>query len=159
MLLATRIPISLLLNHPRRTWTRTRSARNIHTDPGIAVIGLDASITVVPGCGVAAIDAGAVLRVAGLGVTVALASLTVREVPEARLALAAGSTVGIGAALAPASLHVAEIVQGTDAVAIAGNATLWAEAVGAGRATIASSPNDIGLAGAYAAIVLAEQAV
>ena len=108
---------------------------------------------------VPAVDARASLGVAALGVAVALASLAVREVPEAGLALAASSAVCVRSALASASFNVAEIIQRPYAVAVARDAALRAKTVRSRRATIATSADDVLLARASAAVIFAEQTV
>lgn len=108
---------------------------------------------------VSAVDTRARLGVAAFGVAVALASLAVREVPESGLALAAGSAVGVRSALASASFNVAEIIQRPYAVAVARDAALWTKTVRPGRATIATSADDVLLARASAAVIFAEQTV
>lgn len=106
---------------------------------------------------VTAIDAGSSFRVAAVGVSVALASLTVREVPEAGFALAAGSAVGVGTALAAAGLDVAEVIEGTDAVAVARDTSLGAKSVRSRRATVATSAHHVRLARTHSTVVLAQK--
>lgn len=137
--------------------TRTRSARYIHANPRIAIEIVDATIAIVPGGEISAVDAGPGLRVTAVRVPVALTTLTMWEVPKARLALAAGPTVSVGATLAAASLDVAEIVEGADAVAVARNAALRAESIGSRRATVATSADHVRLARAHPAVILTQK--
>lgn len=137
------------------TWAGTRSARYIYADPRIAVEIVDASVAIVSGGGVSAIDASSSLGIAAIRVSIALAALAVREVPEAGLALAAGSTVGVGTALAATGLDVAEIIEGTDAVAVARDAALGPESVRSRCAAVATSADHVRLARTHSAIVLA----
>ena len=109
----------------------------------------------MPGGEISTIDAGSGLRVATVRMSVTLTTLAMREVPEARLTLTAGSAVGVGTTFASSGLDVAEIVECTDAVTIAGNASLRTESVGSRRATITTSTNYIWLARAHPAVVLA----
>lgn len=102
-------------------------------------------------------DASPGLGVAAVRVSVALAALAVREVPETGLALAAGSAVGVGPTLAPAGLDVAEIVEGADAVAVARNASLGPEAICSRRAAIATSTDHVWFARTQSAVVLAQK--
>lgn len=111
----------------------------------------------MPGGEISAVDASPGLRVAIVRVSVTLATLTVWEVPEARLALTAGPAVGVGTTFAAASLDVAEIVEGADAVAVAGDASLWTESVSSRRATLATSADHVRLARARSAVVLAQK--
>lgn len=111
----------------------------------------------MPGGEISAVNAGSGFRVAAVRVSVALATLAMWEVPKARLALTAGSTVGVGATLAAAGLNLAEIVEGADAVAVARDASLRAESVGSRRATIATSADHVRLARAHPAVILAQK--
>lgn len=106
---------------------------------------------------VPATGTGAGFRVAAVRVPVALASLAVREVPEAGLALTAGPAVSVGTALAATGLDVAEVVEGAYAVAVAGDASLRSESVRTRRATVATSAHNVRLAGTHPAVVLAEE--
>lgn len=113
----------------------------------------------MPGGIVSATDTRAGLGVATLGVAVALASLAVREVPEARLALTASPPIGIRPTLASASFNVAEIIQCPHTVAVARDATLWAKSIRSRRATVATSADDVLFARTNAAVIFAEQTV
>lgn len=100
-------------------------------------------------------DASPGLGVAAVRVSVALAALAVREVPETGLALAAGSAVGVGTALATSGLDVAEIVEGADAVAVARDASLGPETVRSRRAAVATSTDHVRLTRTQSTVVLA----
>lgn len=104
---------------------------------------------------ISAIDASPSLGIAAVRVSIALAALTVREIPETGLALAAGSAVSVGTTFAAAGLDVAEIIEGADAVAVARDAALGSESVRSRRAAVATSADHIRLARAHSAIVLA----
>lgn len=107
---------------------------------------------------ISAVGACPGLRVAAVRVAMTLAALAMRKVPKARLALTAGPAIGVGTALATAGFDVAEIIEGANAIAIARDASLWAESVGSRCATVATSANHVWLAWAHPAVVFAQKA-
>lgn len=111
----------------------------------------------MPGGVVPAIDASASLGVAAVGMSVALAALAVRKIPETGLTLAAGSAVGITTALAATGLDVTKVVESTDPVAVARNTTFGPESVRARCATIATSADHVRLAGTHSAVMFAKK--
>lgn len=139
------------------TRTRTRSTSYIHAYPRITVEIVDATITIVSGSEVSTINTGAGFRVTIVRVSVALAALAMREVPETGIALTAGSAVGVGVTLAATGLDVTEIVEGTNAVAVAGDASFRTETVRSRRAAVATSANHVRLARTHSAVVFAQK--
>lgn len=139
------------------TWTRARPAGYVDADSRITVKGIDATVAIVPGGVVSATDASTGLGIAAVRVSVALAALAVRKVPETGFALATGSAVGVTATLATTSFNVAKVVESTDPVAIARYAAFGTESVRARCATIATSADHVRLAGAHSAVIFAKE--
>lgn len=150
------VPTSRIVNS---TWTRTGPAGYVDADSRIAVEGVDAAIAVVPGGGVSAVDASTGPGIAAFRVSVALAALAVREIPESRLTLATGSAVGVRSTLATPGLDVAEVIEGSDRVAVAGYAALRSETVSARSTVVAPTADDVRFARTTAAVVLAQKTV
>lgn len=135
---------------------RTGPARDVHVQSRVSVVALAAAVAVRALRVVSAIVAYAGVRVAGVRVPVAVAPLAVGEPPEADAALVALAPVRVGPALALAAGRVAEVVQRADAVAVAGQAALRAEAVVAGGAPVAAPAHHVRLALAGPPVFLAQ---
>lgn len=138
------------------TWARTRSTWNVHTDPRITIICLNASITIVSSSIISAIDTRTSLGITTFSMTIALASLTMREVPKARFTLTARSSISIRSTLASSCFNIAKIVQRSYTIAITRYTTLWAEAISSRRATITASANNVWFTRTNTSVTLTE---
>lgn len=125
------------------TWTRARSTWNVHTDPRIAIICLNASITIVPSSIISAIDTRTSLGITTFSMTIALTSLTMREIPKARFTLTACSSISIRSTFASSCFNIAEIVQRSYTIAVTRYTTLWTKTISSRRATITAPTNDV----------------
>ena len=131
--------------------TRAGPARDVHSETRIAVVSVQAAVAVEFRGEVATFDAFAGARVAPIGVTVALAPLTGRKVPESGLALVACAAVSVGPATALSAAHVAKVVQRSDRITLARSATFRTESVRSRSALVAFAAHDVRFALALAA--------
>lgn len=138
------------------TWARTRSTWNVHTDLRITIICLNASITIVSSSIISAIDTRTSLGITTFSMAIALASLTMREVPKARFTLTARSSISIRSTFASSCFNIAEIVQRSYTIAITRYTTLWAEAISSRRATITTPANNVWFTWTNTSVTLTE---
>ena len=139
--------------------TGTRTTGDVHSQSRIAVEGVQTAVAIESVARVAAVEAASRLRVALVGVAVALAALTRREVPESWLALVAHASVRVGSAATQTAAGVAEAVQGPDRIALAVGAPARTEAERSRCALIAAATDHVGFALALTAQRVADAAV
>ena len=103
-----------------------------------------------------AVETSAGLRIANVGMAVAVTTLTVREIPEARSTLVTFTAVGVRATFTMACGCVAEVVKSPNTVTITSFATFGPETVGTRGTLVATATHDVDLAFAVTPIFVTD---
>lgn len=124
-------------------WTTARATTDFTAQQRVSVISFNTLIATVSGGGVAASQTLTTAWITMGGVTVALASLAIGEIPKTWLTLITLTAICIRMTFALSGVDVTFVVGCTDTVAIACFATLRAKAVGAGHTFVTLTTENV----------------
>ena len=99
---------------------------------------------------IAAVETNARFRMTNVGVAIAFAALTRREIPEARRTARTISPADVRTTETRTRAHIAQVVQGTHVVTVAFRATLRREVISPRNAQLTLRAHHIGFARALA---------